>query len=44
MLAEPKITNELKSELTFVLSQIDNYKKEDLAALFKKYEVSGMNA
>lgn len=39
MLADAKTTPELRDELKLVLAQLDNYKKEDLARIFKKYEV-----
>lgn len=39
MLADAKTTPELKAELKVVLAQIDNYKKGDLAVIFKKYDV-----
>lgn len=36
---EAKTTAEEKEEFKLMLAQIDNYKKEDLAAIFKKYNV-----
>eukprot|EP00048_Salpingoeca_helianthica_P015207 m.225618 g.225618 ORF g.225618 m.225618 type:complete len:669 (-) comp16741_c0_seq1:134-2140(-) len=38
-IADAKTTPEQKAEFKVMLAQIDNYKKDDLAAIFKKYNV-----